>query len=93
MLVGRVDDVAGYRGDLHVREAEEVIHRPRSHRPGPSASRKQVPDNECVMSKINWKLIAFIGVLWWLIYSAPTEDSLFTMFVHKAGGTSASDDF
>ena len=46
-----------------------------------------------VMSKINWKLIAFIGVLWWLIYSAPTEDSLFTMFVHKAGGTSASDDF
>ena len=44
-------------------------------------------------SKINWKLIAFIGVLWWLIYSAPTEDSLFTMFVHKAGGTSASDDF
>ena len=30
------------------------------------------------MSKINWKLIAFIGVLWWLIYSAPTEDSLFT---------------
>jgi len=48
----------------------------------------------CVMSKINWKLIAFIGVLWWLIYSAPTEDSLFTMFVHKAGGRSASaDDF
>ena len=45
------------------------------------------------MSKINWKLIAFIGVLWWLIYSAPTEDSLFTMFVHRAGGTSASDDF
>ena len=43
--------------------------------------------------RINWKLIAFIGVLWWLIYSAPTEDSLFTMFVHKAGGTSASDDF
>jgi hypothetical protein len=60
---------------------------------GPSASRKQVPDNECVMSKINWKLIAFIGALWWFIYSAPTEDSLFTMFVHKAGGTSASDDF
>ena len=48
---------------------------------------------EYVMSKINWKLIAFIGVLWWLIYSAPTEDSLFTMFVHRAGGTSASDDF
>ena len=45
------------------------------------------------MSKINWKLIAFIGALWWFIYSAPTEDSLFTMFVHKAGGTSASDDF
>ena len=47
-----------------------------------------------VMSTINWKLIAFIGVLWWLIYSAPTEDSIFTMFVHKAGGSSASaDDF
>ena len=46
------------------------------------------------MSKINWKRIAFIGVLWWLIYSAPTEDSIFTMFVHKTGGNSAfADDF
>jgi hypothetical protein len=46
------------------------------------------------MSKINWKLIVFIGALWWFIYSAPTEDSLLTMFVHHAGGSSASaDDF
>ena len=60
---------------------------------GRSSSALLRPPQKPVMSKINWKLIAFIGVLWWLIYSAPTEDSVFTMFVHKAGGTSASDDF
>jgi len=31
------------------------------------------------MSKINWKLIAFWAVLWWLVYSAPTEDVLSNM--------------
>jgi len=25
------------------------------------------------MAKINWKLIAFWAVLWWMVYSAPTE--------------------
>jgi hypothetical protein len=38
---------------------------------------------ECVthraMSNINWKLIAFWAVLWWLVYSAPTEDVLSNM--------------
>ena len=44
------------------------------------------------MSKVNWKLIAFIGLLWWFVYSAPTEDSLIRIF---AGNSSASvsDDF
>ena len=28
------------------------------------------------MSKINWKLIAFWAVLWWFVYSAPTEGSM-----------------
>ena len=31
------------------------------------------------MSNINWKLIAFWAVLWWLVYSAPTEDVLTKM--------------
>jgi hypothetical protein len=38
---------------------------------------------ECVthraMLNINWKLIAFWAVLWWLVYSAPTEDVLSNM--------------
>jgi hypothetical protein len=48
--------------------------------------------NECEMSKINWKLIAFVGLLWWFVYSAPTEDSIIQIF---AGTSSASmsDDF
>jgi len=44
------------------------------------------------MSRINWRLMAFIGALWWFVYSAPTEDSLIQIF---AGNSSASisDDF
>lgn len=74
---------------------------PGRHRPGPFCLERdgeiemelRNSDQHRPASTINWKLIAFIGALWWFIYSAPTEDSLFTMFVHKAGGTSASDDF
>ena len=47
------------------------------------------------MAKINWKLIGFVGALWWLIYSAPTEDSLITMFTGGSSSVSAgqADDF
>ena len=31
------------------------------------------------MSNINWKLIAFWAVLWWLVYTAPTEGVLSNM--------------
>lgn len=31
------------------------------------------------MANINWKLIAFWAVLWWLVYSAPTEAVLSNM--------------
>jgi hypothetical protein len=47
------------------------------------------------MSKINWKLIAFISALWWFIYSAPTEDSLTTWLFGGSSSRAASyaDDF
>ena len=47
------------------------------------------------MSKINWKLIAFISALWWFIYSAPTEDSLATWLFGGSSSRAASyaDDF
>jgi len=46
------------------------------------------------MGKINWKLIAFVGALWWFIYSAPTEDSLITMFTHFGSAPAGqTDDF
>jgi hypothetical protein len=44
------------------------------------------------MSKINWKLIAFVSLLWWLVYSAPTEESLIQIFAGNSS-TSTSDDF
>ena len=28
------------------------------------------------MPTINWKLIAFWALLWWFVYSAPTEGSI-----------------
>jgi hypothetical protein len=47
------------------------------------------------MSKINWKLIAFISALWWFIYSAPTEDSLAMWLFGGSSSRTASyaDDF
>jgi len=44
------------------------------------------------MSKINWKLIAFCVALWWLIYSAPTEESLAALFFGSPS-SAAADDF
>ena len=45
------------------------------------------------MRKINWKLIAFISVMWWLIYSAPTEDSITTwLFGHSSSRAASFDD-
>jgi len=44
------------------------------------------------MSKINWRLIAFIGALWYFVCSAPTEDSLIQIFAGNSS-TSVSDDF
>ena len=46
------------------------------------------------MSKINWRLIAFIGALWWFIYSAPTEDSLIAIFTGNSSTVAGNaDDF
>jgi hypothetical protein len=42
---------------------------------------------------INWKLIAFISIMFWLIYSAPTEDSITTWLFHGNSRASAYDDF
>jgi hypothetical protein len=42
---------------------------------------------------INWKLIAFISVMFWLIYSAPTEDSITTWLFHGHSRAAAYDDF
>ena len=41
------------------------------------------------MAKINWKLIAFVGALWWFIYSAPTEESLIAIFAGHSGTATA----
>jgi len=45
------------------------------------------------LRNINWKLIAFISIMFWLIYSAPTEDSITTWLVHGNSRASAYDDF
>jgi len=46
------------------------------------------------MSKINWRLMVFIGALWWFVYSAPTEESLIAIFTGNATSVAASaDDF
>ena len=49
----------------------------------------------CSLAKINWKTIAFWALLWWLVYSAPTEGILTDMFGLNAstnpGGQTRSD--
>jgi len=46
------------------------------------------------MSKINWKLIAFVGLMWWFVYSAPTEDSIITLFTNVTTSSArVADDF
>jgi hypothetical protein len=45
------------------------------------------------MQKINWKLIAFWAVLWWCIYSAPTEGWLSTILMSSSGTASQADNF
>jgi hypothetical protein len=45
------------------------------------------------MSQINWKLIAFWAVLWWFIYSAPTEGWLSEMLVSNSSGATQGDTF
>ncbi|HKC55839.1 MAG TPA: hypothetical protein VKC35_06925 [Vicinamibacterales bacterium] len=45
------------------------------------------------MKKINWKLIAFWAVLWWCIYSAPTEGWLSTILMSSSGTASQADNF
>lgn len=32
------------------------------------------------LSRVNWKAIAFWVLLWWLVYSAPTERSVDQLF-------------
>jgi hypothetical protein len=34
------------------------------------------------LSEINWKLIAFWVLLWWFVYSAPTEGTLTELLTH-----------
>jgi len=45
------------------------------------------------MSQINWKLIAFWAVLWWFIYSAPTEGWLSEMLVSNSSSATQGDTF
>ncbi len=45
------------------------------------------------MAKINWKLIAFWVVLWWFIYSAPTEGWLSEMLVSNSSTADQADTF
>jgi hypothetical protein len=45
------------------------------------------------MAKINWKLIAFWAVLWWFIYSAPTEGWLSEMLMSNSSTASEADRF
>jgi hypothetical protein len=44
------------------------------------------------ISNINWKLIAFWVLLWWFVYSAPTEGSL-TQLLSSADVASQADTF
>jgi hypothetical protein len=44
------------------------------------------------MRKINWKLIAFWALLWWFIYSAPTEGTL-SYLVSTANASTQDDSF
>jgi hypothetical protein len=44
------------------------------------------------LSTINWKLIAFWVLLWWFIYSAPTE-GLLPQLLSSADVTSQADTF
>ena len=46
------------------------------------------------LATINWKLIAFWVLLWWFVYSAPTEGSLtLTQLLSSADVTSQADTF
>ena len=45
------------------------------------------------MSHINWKLIAFWVALFWCVYSAPTEGSLFLEMMSASSGTTQADTF
>jgi hypothetical protein len=44
------------------------------------------------LSRVNWKAIAFWVVLWWLVYSAPTERSVDQLFF-ASETPSAADSF
>ena len=44
------------------------------------------------MPTINWKLIAFWVLLWWFVYSAPTEGSL-TDLISSTSTTTQADTF
>lgn len=41
------------------------------------------------MPNINWKLIAFWVVLWWFVYTAPTEGSLLDMLSASSAASQA----
>jgi len=58
-----------------------------------SARRKVSRARHFAMQKINWKLIAFWAVLWWCIYSAPTEGWLSTILMSSSGTASQADNF
>lgn len=55
--------------------------------------RKVSREKHFAMQKINWKLIAFWAVLWWFIYSAPTEGWLSEMLVSNSTTASQADTF
>jgi len=57
--------------------------------PGPQCADPQM---RSAIANINWKLIAFWVLLWWFVYSAPTEGSL-TQLLSSADVTSQADTF
>ena len=44
------------------------------------------------IANINWKLIAFWALLWWFVYSAPTEGSI-TQLLSSADVANQGDNF
>ena len=49
--------------------------------------------NSWKLSTISWKVIAFWAVLWWLVYTAPTEGFLTHLLVSNGADAGHADMF